>query len=101
MRDRSGEGGGGGAWSDRAACRDAVERGDADPEDWFASEATAVGAAAVERAVEVCWDECPVRAECLEWALAEGEGSGVWGGVPESKRRSIRRGRQRKRRLAS
>ena len=34
---------------------------------------------------------CPVRAECLEWALAHGE-QGIWGGTSEHERRRLRKG---------
>lgn len=37
---------------------------------------------------------CPVRAECLDWALATREPFGIWGGLNEEERRRIRvRGR--------
>ncbi|HEX6518300.1 MAG TPA: WhiB family transcriptional regulator [Nocardioidaceae bacterium] len=36
---------------------------------------------------------CPVRALCLEWALALPEQYGIWGGTTESERRRIRRAR--------
>lgn len=32
---------------------------------------------------------CPVRAECLEWALTTREPHGVWGGASESERRNM------------
>ena len=32
---------------------------------------------------------CPVRAECLDYALAAGERFGVWGGVSERRRREL------------
>jgi WhiB family transcriptional regulator, redox-sensing transcriptional regulator len=35
---------------------------------------------------------CPVRAECLDWALVNSELHGVWGGVSERSRRTMRRG---------
>lgn len=35
--------------------------------------------------------ECPVRAECLEYALEKGEHYGTWGGMTEKERRAIRR----------
>lgn len=38
---------------------------------------------------EVC-DSCPVRLDCLEFALAHGERFGVWGGLGERKRRMLR-----------
>ncbi|MFE5871602.1 WhiB family transcriptional regulator [Streptomyces roseifaciens] len=41
---------------------------------------------------------CPVRPECLDWALKTGEWHGVWGGLDEDERRDLalrRRGRPR------
>ncbi|MGH8898546.1 MAG: WhiB family transcriptional regulator [Egibacteraceae bacterium] len=38
---------------------------------------------------------CPVRTECLDWALATKEPHGVWGGYSESERRQIRIGKRR------
>jgi WhiB family transcriptional regulator, redox-sensing transcriptional regulator len=37
---------------------------------------------------------CPVTSECLEWALANGERFGVWGGKTERERRKIARARR-------
>lgn len=37
---------------------------------------------------------CPVREECLEWALINNEGFGVWGGMSERERRRLRRERR-------
>lgn len=39
----------------------------------------------VDRAKGVC-KPCPARAECLLWALHEGEGWGVWGGYSRPER---------------
>lgn len=36
---------------------------------------------------------CPVRDECLEYALANGERFGVWGGLSEKERGRVRRSR--------
>jgi WhiB family redox-sensing transcriptional regulator len=33
---------------------------------------------------------CPVRAECLEYALASDERFGIWGGLSERERRRVR-----------
>lgn len=38
--------------------------------------------------------ECIVSDECLEYALANGERFGVWGGTSERERRRIRRARR-------
>ena len=40
--------------------------------------------------------ECPVRAECLEWAIERGERYGVWGGLTAVERAKERRRRRRK-----
>ena len=32
---------------------------------------------------------CPVRQQCLEYALATREGHGVWGGLNETERRTL------------
>jgi WhiB family redox-sensing transcriptional regulator len=50
--------------------------------------------AGVEDAKEVC-AECPVRAQCLEYALAERIEHGVWGGSSERERRRMLRRRRR------
>jgi WhiB family redox-sensing transcriptional regulator len=39
---------------------------------------------------------CPVAAECLEYALENGERFGIWGGTSENERRSLRRGIRRR-----
>lgn len=33
---------------------------------------------------------CPVRAECLDYALTHDERSGLWGGLSENERRRLR-----------
>ncbi len=53
----------------------------------------------VARAKAVCAG-CPVRAECLEFALANDERWGVWGGTSERQRRAMRAVRVRGRRVA-
>jgi WhiB family redox-sensing transcriptional regulator len=37
---------------------------------------------------------CPVRSQCLEWALAVRESHGVWGGASESERKQILAGKR-------
>lgn len=46
-------------------------------------------------AKRVCQD-CPVKAECLEYALENDIHHGVWGGESEMDRRRIRRQRNRR-----
>jgi WhiB family transcriptional regulator, redox-sensing transcriptional regulator len=48
----------------------------------------------VAAAVEIC-QGCPVRDDCLDYALERGEDHGVWGGCSERERRRIRRSRRR------
>lgn len=45
------------------------------------------------QAKEIC-DGCPVRQPCLEWALADRERYGVWGGMTERERRRLLRHRR-------
>ena len=45
---------------------------------------------------------CPVLAQCLDFALEARQDYGVWGGLTEDERRSLRRSRQRRaRKLAA
>jgi WhiB family redox-sensing transcriptional regulator len=48
----------------------------------------------VDRAKSVC-ARCPVRPECLEWALVTCQDAGVWGGLDAEERRTIRRERRK------
>ena len=41
-------------------------------------------------AKKVC-TECEVKVECLEYALANDERFGIWGGLSERERRKLRR----------
>jgi WhiB family redox-sensing transcriptional regulator len=40
------------------------------------------------RAKSIC-AECPVRAECLDYALSIREPHGIWGGLTEAERRLL------------
>src|SRR5690349_25172464 len=55
--------------------------------------------ASTREAKEVCRG-CVVREDCLEYALANGEKFGIWGGMSERERRRIRRRRAMQRRAA-
>jgi WhiB family redox-sensing transcriptional regulator len=45
-----------------------------------------------DKALKVCWSVCPVRAECLAWAVQMGPSiQGVWGGTTEQERAVTRR----------
>lgn len=43
-------------------------------------------------AKKVC-EHCPVRIDCLEWALSEEVSAGVWGGLSSLERNALRRRR--------
>jgi WhiB family redox-sensing transcriptional regulator len=75
-------------WVHRARCKDE------DPELFFPIGTTGPAAIQAEMAKAVC-ARCDVRELCLEWALATGQDSGVWGGTSEEERRALRRARRR------
>jgi WhiB family redox-sensing transcriptional regulator len=75
-------------WVYRALCKDE------DPELFFPVGTTGPAATQVHAAKSVC-ARCPVRLECLEWAMGTGQDSGVWGGLSEEERRALRRARRR------
>ena len=70
-----------GGWQDYANCLGV------DPDLFFPERG-----ASTREAKEVCRG-CIVRADCLEFALANGEKFGIWGGMSERERRRIRRQR--------
>ena len=74
-------------WIARALCRDE------DPDLFFPVGTTGLALDQVERARDICL-RCEVRSLCLEWALATGQDSGVWGGLSEEERRALRRARR-------
>ncbi len=43
---------------------------------------------------------CPVRLECLEYAIQTRQDDGVWGGLDETERKRLRRRRQQVARAA-
>lgn len=81
-------------WRTRSACRDE------DPELFFPIGTTGPAVEQTDAAKRVCM-VCEVREECLEFALATNQDAGIWGGLAEDERRTLRRQRQRRRRLAS
>lgn len=72
-----------GPWAARGACASS------DPDLFFPTYGQASTAAK-----RLC-QECPVRSECLEYALEAPEKSGIWGGLDEAERKSLARRRQR------
>lgn len=69
------------SWRADAACRNL------DTEIFFPDSESDAGPA-----LEVC-AVCPVRAECLDWAIVNRQHDGIWGGTTESERKRIRRRR--------
>lgn len=41
------------------------------------------------KAAQAVCDGCPVREECLEYAIVNGEEHGIWGGASEAERKRI------------
>jgi WhiB family transcriptional regulator, redox-sensing transcriptional regulator len=81
-------------WRGRSAC--STE----DPELFFPIGTTGPAVDQADAAKRVCAG-CVVREECLEFALATNQDAGVWGGLTEDERRTLKRARQRRRRMAS
>ena len=76
------------SWRERAACRGVsrevfITAGDADDDPYFPS----------DEALSYC-DRCPVRPECLSFAI-ERDVDGVWGGTTAYQRRQLARTRSR------
>ena len=71
-------------WRSHAICRDT------DPDLFFPIGTTGQALVQIARAKQVC-GECPVRVDCLEYALETNQDSGIWGGLSEEERREIRR----------
>jgi WhiB family redox-sensing transcriptional regulator len=69
-------------WRRQASCRGAG------PDLFF----PAKGEPASE-AKEVC-QTCPVALQCLDYAIASGEETGIWGGMSERQRREVARARR-------
>ena len=68
-----------GDWAERALCAQT------DPEAFFPEKG-----GSTREAKKVCLG-CDVRSECLDYALANDERFGIWGGLSERERRRLRR----------
>ena len=66
-------------WQESALCAET------DPEAFFPEKG-----GSTREAKKICTG-CEVRAECLEYALANDERFGIWGGLSERERRRLRR----------
>ncbi|MBK6761790.1 MAG: WhiB family transcriptional regulator [Micrococcales bacterium] len=71
-------------WRADAACRDE------DPELFFPLGDSGPALLQIEDAKTVC-RTCTVASDCLTWALESGQEAGIWGGMSEAERRSLRR----------
>lgn len=72
------------SWRRRAICRDT------DPDVFFPVGTTGFALLQIDKAKSVC-QECPVRVECLDYALETNQDAGIWGGTSEEERRVLRR----------
>jgi WhiB family redox-sensing transcriptional regulator len=70
----------------------------ADPDLFFPVSGAGKAAAQAARACRIC-AACPVRRECLEFAMEAGEMEGIWGGTtPEERLRARRKAADARRR---
>lgn len=81
-------------WRHRAACLDE------DPELFFPIGNSGPAIVQIEQAKRVC-NRCEVIETCLRWALETGQDAGVWGGLSEDERRSLKRRSARARRSST
>ncbi|WP_434405235.1 WhiB family transcriptional regulator [Streptomyces sp. NBC_01353] len=72
-------------WRAHAACRTV------DPELFFPVGLSKAAQEQAEQAKAVCNMQCPVRTECLEWALENGQQFGVLGGLSQEERWELAR----------
>lgn len=83
-------------WVDRAACRGMAVKQQSS-EVFFPTEEDARGSRSVHVAKEaqaICF-ECPVRLDCLDYALRNDLRDGVWGGMLPAQRERERRRRRK------
>lgn len=70
-------------WRDAAACRTA------DPDLFFPTGVTGDAIEDTQAAIALC-RRCPVREQCLEFAMVTNQRDGIWGGTSEEDRRRMR-----------
>lgn len=78
-------------WLEAGACVNA------DPDLFFPVAAGEAGARQAARAQRIC-ERCQVRKECLEYAMANSQMHGIWGGTTPEDRIRVRRQRSDRRR---
>lgn len=76
-------------WRDQAACRQE------DPDLFFPVGTTGPALGQIEQAKAICRG-CPVIEDCLRFALDTGQDYGIWGGLTENERRTLRRRTRRR-----
>ncbi|MGW6969874.1 WhiB family transcriptional regulator [Streptomyces zaomyceticus] len=78
------------SWRAQAACQEV------DPDLFFPVGSGAPALIQAEEAKEICRG-CPVREECLRWAMDDSrQVTGVWGGLREDERQSLKRRTRRR-----
>ena len=77
-------------WRFQAACREE------DPELFFPVGNTGPALLQIEEAKSLC-RICPVMERCRQWAFDSGQDAGVWGGLSEDERRTLKRRASRER----
>ena len=70
-------------WREDAACRDS------DPDLFFPVGTTGGAVEETRAAIALCL-RCPVREQCLEFAMVTNQRDGVWGATSEEDRRRMR-----------
>jgi WhiB family transcriptional regulator, redox-sensing transcriptional regulator len=73
-------------WRSRSACLAA------DPDLFFPVSSQGSASAQINRAKAICAG-CAVRAECRDFALAQRDVLGIWGGTTDDERKKLRRNR--------
>lgn len=68
------------SWKNKAACVGM-------PAEFFYPENSTIIS---KEAKQLCWEACPVREECLKFAIEVPEMHGMWGGLTPKQRRPLR-----------
>ena len=75
-------------WRQQANCRNVK-----DPDLFFPVGTTGPALDQIQLAKAVCRN-CPVRTQCLEWAMDTHQDCGVWGGLSEDERKALAKRRR-------
>ncbi len=76
---------------EQAACGQKAKAGVVDLDLWHCPGDTIPSS----QAADICFNECPIRKDCLKFACASGERFGTWGGIPENIRSGAGAGHDR------